>query len=69
MATFRMSLEGFDELMAKLKQLDEEGEHIAARALYEGAGIVADAVSKAVQGIATEPFKYAKNGHKRKSSP
>ena len=69
MATYRMKIDGLDELMKKLKELEEEGEHIAARALYEGAGIVADAVSKAVQGIATEPFKYAKGGHKRKPSP
>ena len=30
---------------------------------------MADAVSRAVQGIVTEPFKYAKGGTKRKASP
>lgn len=69
MAAFRIDISGMDELEGKLRQLGEKAPDIAALALYEGAGVVADAVSKAVQGIATEPFKYAKGGKKRLPSP
>ena len=69
MATFSFEVTGLDELFSKLKTAEDKSYGIAAQGLYEGAGIVADAVSKAVQGIATEPFKYAKNGTKRKPSP
>ena len=69
MATFTFKVAGMDELFSKMKQLKEKSLGIAAEGLYEGAGIIADAVSNAVQGIATEPFKYAKGGKKRKPSP
>lgn len=69
MATFSFQVEGMDELFQKMKKAEDKSLGIAALALYEGAGIVADAVSAAVQGIATEPFKYAKGGKKRKPSP
>ena len=67
--SFSVKWEGADELLRKMDKLPEKAAKIAAEALYEGAGVMADAVSKAVQGIATEPFKYAKGGHKRKPSP
>lgn len=62
---FRMEATGMEELFKKLDKLGEEGERAASRALYEGARVIADAVSSAVQGIATEPFKYAKAGKRR----
>ena len=65
--TFRV--DGMDELAGKLDRLGEQASRIASEALYEGAGVVADKVSSAVQGIATEPFRYAKGGRKRKPSP
>ena len=69
MATFQIQVTGMDELFQKLKNAEDKSLGIAAAALYEGAGVVADEVSKAVQGIATAPFKYAKNGDKRMPSP
>ena len=66
---FRIHVTGLDELMQSLDQLGEEAPKIASQALYEGAGVMADAVSRAVQGIATEPFHYAEGGKKRKPSP
>ena len=69
MATFSFQVEGMQELFSKMKKAEEKSLGIAAQALYEGAGIVANAVSKEVQGISTEPFKYAKSGEKRKPSP
>ena len=69
MATYRIEVTGINELFSKLKKAEEKSLGIAALGLYEGAGIVADAVSQEVRGISTAPFKYAKNGEKRKPSP
>lgn len=69
MAKFSFTVEGMDELFDKMKQLEEKSLGIAAQGLYEGAGIVADAVSKEINAIRTEPFKYAAGGEKRLPSP
>lgn len=66
---FSMEWEGADELLRKMDKLPEKAAEIAAKALYEGAGVMADAVSKAVNGIATERFKYADGGKRRLPSP
>ena len=66
---FTIQVEGLKELMAKMDKAPKNAEKIAAKALYEGAGVMADSVSQAVQGIATEPFRYAKGGQKRLPSP
>ena len=66
---FSIQVEGLQELRHAMEQLPEKAADVAALALYDGAGVMADSVSKAVQGIATEPFKYAKDGHKRRPSP
>ena len=66
---FRMDVTGMGEMIRKLDQLGEKAQDAASLALYEGARVVADTVSGAVQGIATEPFKYARSGEKRKPSP
>ena len=66
---FRMDVTGMGELIRKLDQLGDKAQGVASLALYEGARVVADAVSSAVQGIRTEPFKYAKGGKKRLPSP
>lgn len=67
--SFRIESTGIDELLQTMDKLGEKGKAAASLALYEGARVVADAVSSAVQGIATEPFKYAAGGKKRKPSP
>ena len=66
---FNMETTGMDELEKKLGQLGEKGQKIASVGLYEGAGVMADAVSQAVQGIATEPFRYGTSANRRKPSP
>lgn len=66
---FSIQVDGLTELLQKMDQLPGKAVKVAAEALYEGAGVVADAVSGAVQGIATEPFKYAAGGRTRKPSP
>lgn len=66
---FTIQVTGMNELERNLAKLGENAPHVAARGLYDGAGVVADAVGSAVHGIATEPFKYAAGGRKRKPSP
>ena len=66
---FSIQWDGADELLRKMDKLPEKAAKIAAEALYEGAGVMADAVSQAIHGIATEKFKYAAGGTKRLPSP
>lgn len=60
---------GLEELISAFDQLQRKAGRISAEALYEGAGVMADSVSHAVQGIATEKFRFAAGGQKRKASP
>lgn len=66
---FSLQVDGLKELAKKLDKLPEKAADVAALALYDGAGVVADTVSREVQGISTEPFRYAAGGRKRKASP
>lgn len=66
---YTIRMEGMEELSGQLEKLGDKAQDVAALALYEGAGVVADAVSQAVQGIATAPFRYARGGRKRLPSP
>ena len=66
---YQIELTGMDELYDNIKKLREKAPAVASVALYEGARVVADAVSREVRSISTAPFKYAKNGEKRKPSP
>ena len=66
---FSLEWSGADELLRKMDKLPDKAAKIAAEALYEGADVMADAVSRAVQGIATEEFHYAKGGETRMPSP
>ena len=66
---FSIQWEGADELLRKMDKLPEKAAKIAAEALYEGAGVMADAVSREIQGISTEKFQFAAGGAKRLPSP
>lgn len=59
---YTLKVEGMEELTALLQTVSEEAQDIAALALYDGAGVVADAINKEARGIKTAPFKYAKDG-------
>ena len=66
---YTAKVEGMAELSRKLSDLGEAAPGVASASLYEGAGVMADAVSQAVHGIATSPFRYAAGGTTRKPSP
>ena len=69
MAQWGIHVEGMDQLASAFDKLPDKARKVASEALYEGAGVVADAVSSAVNSIATEKFQYAKGGRKRLPSP
>lgn len=60
---------GLDEVNAMLGQLEQGMNGIAAQAVYEGAGVVADELKKTANDIVTEPFSYAPPGRYRLPSP
>lgn len=66
---FSFEVTGIDELIQKMNELEKNGQGVAAAGLYEGAGIIADKVSSAIDGIRTAPFRYAPKGSKRLPSP
>ena len=60
--SFKFEVSGMETMIAQMGKLPDKGRGIAAQGLYEGAGLMADAVSRAVHGIATEEFRYTKFG-------
>ena len=66
---FVMEVDGMAEISELLEKMEDEAPGVAARALYQGAGIMADAMRKEIDNIKTAPFKYAKNGEQRLPSP
>lgn len=69
MAKWDIEVMGLDELSELFQKASKEAEHIAAEALYEGAGIMADAVTRNVKSIKTEKFRYVTGGEQRYASP
>ena len=65
--------EGLTEVSAMLAKLGSKAEDVASGALFDGAGITADAFTQAANSIRTEPFHYIADpdlvGHKRLPSP
>ena len=53
--------DGLEDLNKILSELENRTYEVAAAALYEGAGVVADAFAKATNSIRTAPFKGKRN--------
>lgn len=66
---YALEVDGMAEISELLNQMEESAPGVAARALYTGAGIMADAIRHEIENIKTAPFQYAKNGEKRLPSP
>lgn len=64
-----LTTEGMEEVERLLALAGSRAQGVAARALYEGAGIIADEISRGARSIRTQPFKYAKSGTQRDPSP
>lgn len=65
----RMEGKGLEEVERQLAALETGAPEMASKILYVGAGVVADAVTKGIEEIGTEPFRYAFNDSLRMPSP
>ena len=68
MAYMTISTSGFDNLSAMLARLNEHAQDVASGSLFDGAGIVADAYTGAINSIVSEDFNYVAGGDKRYAS-
>ena len=68
---YELKVDGMAEISETLSKLEERAPAVAAKALYEGAGIMADEVRKGADSIQTAPFKWASStaGATRLPSP
>ena len=64
-----ISTQGLGELDALLAKLGAKAQDVASGSLFEGAGVVGDAFTGAINSILTEPFKYAGPGKTRLPTP
>ena len=64
-----MKTDGLEELTRIMAELGDKAKDVANGALYEGAGVMANAITQAVNGIKTAPFQYAAGGRTRLPSP
>lgn len=58
----KMTLKGFDEIELKLSKLEAGSLEIAKKAVYKGAGMVADKISQNIKALPEEKFRYLKDG-------
>ena len=61
---YTMKADGLTEIAEQLSQMAEKAVPVAAQALYEGAGIMADEVKKGAETIKTAPFQFAREGQR-----
>jgi hypothetical protein len=68
---YQMKVDGMAEISELLDKMDEKAPGVASKALYEGAGIMADEIKKDAATIRTAPFKWAssREGQTRLPSP
>ena len=60
-----MKVDGIEKVSRMLTALGDQAEAVAALSLYDGAGVMADAYSQAVESIHAEKFRYAFGNVKR----
>lgn len=65
----QMKIDGMEDVSRMLEELGEKADFAASMALFKGAGIMAEEVSKAAKTIQTAEFKFAKPGEMRLPSP
>lgn len=59
---YQLKVDGMDEISELLGRMADKASAVAAKALYDGAGIMAKEVEKSTDTIKTAPFKYAREG-------
>ena len=61
---YTMKVDGMEEISELLEKMEQQAPQVAARAMYEGAGIMAAEVRKGAESIQTAPFQFTKNGQR-----
>lgn len=61
---YKLQVDGLAELSETLQKMGDDAQKVAASALYDGAGIMADEIKKTAETIQTAPFKYAREGQR-----
>ena len=59
---YELKVDGMAEISEMLDKMAQDAPKVAAQALYDGAGIMANEIRKGTGEIKTAPFKYAKAG-------
>lgn len=59
---YTMKVDGMEEISSLLDKMEQQAPAVAARALYEGAGIMAAEIKKGAESIRTAPFQFTRNG-------
>lgn len=66
---YEMKVEGMSELTDLLDRMESRAPTVANKALYQGAGVMSDAIVQGAKSIRTAPFKFAREGNERLPSP
>lgn len=68
---YQLKVEGMTEIGEMLSKMGDAAPGVASKALYDGAGLMADALNKGAEGIRTAPFEWASEtrGETRLPSP
>lgn len=68
---YQLKVDGMTEIGEMLKQMEDAAPGAASKALYDGAGLMADALNRGAENIRTAPFKWASRsrGETRLPSP
>ena len=66
---YQMKIDGMAEISELLDKMDKAAPGVAAQALYDGAGLMADEIRRGAESIKTAPFRYANGGETRLPSP
>ena len=59
---YELKVDGMAEISNLLDKMAQDAPKVAAQALYDGAGIMADEIKKGAASIKTAPFHYAREG-------
>lgn len=66
---YEMKSDGMAEVSKMLEKLEEAAPRAASKALYKGAGIMAEEIKNGAESIKTAPFKCVSGGRTRLPSP
>ena len=61
---YNLKVDGMEQISELLDKMEQKAPKVAAGALYEGAGIMADEIRKSAESIQTAPLHHTKGGRR-----